>query len=312
LDKYYGGKAGIRQKLVFAHNDTQYGNILRLLPTSTSPLLLPSNTHKQLIVIDFEYASANLPGLEFANHFTEWCYNYHDPVYPYICNSMNYPTVEEQKRFIRSYVNHRPQFNPRASATPKLSNADGIGGVGSISAFVLDSRTPVDATYAEEESRREREAEKEVEGLIKDTRIWRIANSAQWVAWGIVQAKVPELDALSATPPIVASTGTEIGGNEKAELSSDLFSPEAQTLQQAHDHNKSPEGLISEALLSTSSLSPAEIGEVEAEAGDDEFDYLGYAQDRAMFFWGDILSLGIVEKSELPEGLLERVKIVEY
>jgi thiamine kinase-like enzyme len=32
-------------------------------------LLLPANEHKQLIVIDFEYASANPPALEFANHF---------------------------------------------------------------------------------------------------------------------------------------------------------------------------------------------------------------------------------------------------
>lgn len=48
---------------------TQYGNLLRLEPSGESPLLLPVNEHKQLIVIDFEYASANLPGLEFANHF---------------------------------------------------------------------------------------------------------------------------------------------------------------------------------------------------------------------------------------------------
>jgi len=56
------------------------------------------------------------------------------------------------------------------------------------------------------------------------------------------------------------------------------------------------------------------IKEAEAEAGDeeDEFDYLGYAQDRAMFFWGDVLSLGIVKKEELPETLLKRVKTVEY
>lgn len=32
-------------------------------------MLLPANEHKQLVVIDFEYASANVPGLEFANHF---------------------------------------------------------------------------------------------------------------------------------------------------------------------------------------------------------------------------------------------------
>jgi thiamine kinase-like enzyme len=48
---------------------TQYGNILRMAPEGESPLLLPANQHKQLVVIDFEYANANLPGLEFANHF---------------------------------------------------------------------------------------------------------------------------------------------------------------------------------------------------------------------------------------------------
>jgi choline kinase len=38
-------------------------------PKGESPLLLPANEHKQLVVIDFEYASANTPGFEFANHF---------------------------------------------------------------------------------------------------------------------------------------------------------------------------------------------------------------------------------------------------
>jgi choline kinase len=40
-----------------------------MTPEGESPLMLPANEHKQLIVIDFEYANANLPGLEFANHF---------------------------------------------------------------------------------------------------------------------------------------------------------------------------------------------------------------------------------------------------
>lgn len=48
---------------------TQYGNILRMKPEGESPLLLPANQHKQLVVIDFEYSNANVPGLEFANHF---------------------------------------------------------------------------------------------------------------------------------------------------------------------------------------------------------------------------------------------------
>jgi choline kinase len=82
----YGGQQKLNERLVFAHNDVslrnkakiailtccsqaQYGNILRLEPAGESPLLLPANEHKQLVVIDFEYANANLPGLEFANHF---------------------------------------------------------------------------------------------------------------------------------------------------------------------------------------------------------------------------------------------------
>ena len=86
LEGVYGGSAALRQQLVFAHNDvslssrlfymimltdrqTQYGNLLRLEPKGESPLLHPANEHKQLVVIDFEYASANTRGLEFANHF---------------------------------------------------------------------------------------------------------------------------------------------------------------------------------------------------------------------------------------------------
>ena len=90
LKEQYGGSERLREQLVFAHNDvgilvfasqmfapivadtlyqTQYGNILRMEPPGESPLLLPANKHKQLIVIDFEYANANTVGLEFANHF---------------------------------------------------------------------------------------------------------------------------------------------------------------------------------------------------------------------------------------------------
>lgn len=87
LEKLYGDPAAVQRDLVFAHNDvsrpfteitelpdtdymqTQYGNLLRMEPKGESPLLIPANEHKQLVVIDFEYANANVPGLEFANHF---------------------------------------------------------------------------------------------------------------------------------------------------------------------------------------------------------------------------------------------------
>jgi thiamine kinase-like enzyme len=62
---------GTQYRVQDANNisQTQYGNLLRMEPATQSPLLLPANEHKQLVVIDFEYSSANTPGLEFANHF---------------------------------------------------------------------------------------------------------------------------------------------------------------------------------------------------------------------------------------------------
>jgi choline kinase len=54
------------------------------------------------------------------------------------------------------------------------------------------------------------------------------------------------------------------------------------------------------------------VVEAQAEEGEEEFDYLGYAQERAWFFWGDVVSLGLVTKEELPVGLRERLKVLDY
>jgi len=327
LNEYYRTRGGVKRRLVFAHNDvcsfpplvcptnpsqTQYGNILRLIPEppssgqAPSPLLLPQNSHKQLVVIDFEYASANPVGLEFANHFTEWCYNYHDPTKPWGCDTNRYPTLEEQRRFVRSYINHRPQFNPRASATPKMAAMDGLA-KGSISEFLLDSRTPGGSSgvsegysYAEEEARREKETEKQIDELLKETRMWRIANSAQWVAWGIVQAKVPELDEEPNPEPILENCTTTASPGPIEFTCSPL----------SNGIDKRPEGLRAEALLSHDNLNAKETEGLEEE--EDAFDYLGYAQERALFFWGDVVGLGLLGKENLPAGLGERLKSVEY
>lgn len=292
----YGGPAGIRQKLVFAHNDTQYGNLLRLEPSGESPLLLPANEHKQLIVIDFEYASANIPGLEFANHFTEWCYDYHSSK-PFALNANRYPTPEEQHRFLKAYLQHRPPNQTRPSMSP-LSGA-GHGPTSSISTFMLDSRAPM--AQIEEEKRQDEAVESEIEKLVTETRLWRIANSAQWVAWGIVQAKVPGMDeALEAQKNSSPNSEDTIIRIPQAHLDSGPICQEVGEF--AQDVNeKRPE-------------SRGEVGEErhEEEEEEDGFDYLGYAQERAMFFWGDILQHGIVKREDLPEELLSKVKVVEY
>ncbi|RDL41074.1 uncharacterized protein BP5553_01053 [Venustampulla echinocandica] len=347
LDEYYKAKGDVRYHLVFSHNDTQYGNILRLIPPSPSeptsdgtlpppsPLLLPQNHHKQLTIIDFEYASANTPGLEFANHFTEWCYNYHDPDRPWACNTDRYPTLEQQRRFIRSYVNHRPQFNPRASETPKLLPIDKTTAAmrGGVNEFLLDSRSPPGGSssnlglkgdevrppggfssssslnlkleesmfYAEEEKRREADIELKVARLLEETHIWRVANSAMWVAWGIVQAKVPGLDGdadansepSSREQSPLPTKGTSSGKNEEGD-------------------GKAADLAAEDPLNGKHVEEPEKCEDSEGDGEEDHFDYLAYAQDRALFFWGDIVALGIVKAEDLPEELARRLKTVEY
>ncbi|GAM90824.1 hypothetical protein ANO11243_088690 [Dothideomycetidae sp. 11243] len=270
LEDQLGGIKALKDQMVFAHNDTQYGNILRLLPSSTSPLLLPANSHKQLVVIDFEYANANTPGFEFANHFSEWCYNYHDESAPWRCSHNLYPSPEEQDRAIRAYVRHRPDFNV---TTPQMTPVDQRppGPTQSISNFMLDARTPSSATtepspkdpYAAQE-------DAQVAALMHHTRLWRMAASAQWVAWGIVQAKLP---------------GMPTFGDED-EVEAKPVSPSAGPVKDGNDE--------------------------ETPAEDEEFDYLAYARDRAMLFWGDALALGIVAEKDLPERVKADVKMLKY
>lgn len=251
----------------------------------------PVNNHKTLTVIDFEYANPNTRGLEFANHFTEWCYNYHDPAHSHVCNTSAYPTIEEQTRFLKAYVQHRPSFsrpNTPGPVTPGFGPAD--RSTSSISAFMLDARTPGGLSgpgpdlekVAEKE---EREIEAEVLQLLKETRLWRMANSAQWVAWGIVQAKVEGLPDETPVP-------------EEADAESDPLQPEQEAMKE------DLEGKRPDSMARPEEIEPAEDGE-------DEFDYLAYSHERALFFWGDALQLGMVKPEELPPALLQRVKKVE-
>lgn len=191
-------------------------------------------------------------------------YNYHDTARPWGCNSERYPSPDQQRRFLKAYLDHRPQL-ARAGSTPQMQPADGQTNSGtttpslnptasssSIVDFMLDARVPT-GEYTAAERAREEQRDQQVRELMEETRLWRAANSAMWVAWGIVQAKVPGLDA-------------EDGESHEAEE------------------------------------------DMEA----DEFDYLSYAQERAMFFWGDIVGLGLVKAEELPETLRANLKLVEY
>lgn len=305
LESQYESKRDMRDQLIFAHNDAQYGNILRLKPAGESPLLLPANTHRQLVVIDFEYANANVPGLEFANHFTEWCYNYHDAKKPYAFHPNRYPTPEDQDRFLRAYIRHRPQYN---ISTPKMgptqvansnqpqynSEVANRRPTSSISSYILDARTPstaqVPQKYDHDGGAKDAE-DRQVERFMHETRIWRLANTAMWVAWGLVQAKVPGMPEFDSSPADKDNpTGEDEAHRdlgERAEEYRELAEKQEQAAAEQTDHT-------------------------EAAEAEEEFDYLGYAQQRAMFFWADAIQMGLAKAEELPEELRSKVKTVPY
>ncbi|GAA5800996.1 kinase-like domain-containing protein [Helicostylum pulchrum] len=99
----------IHSPVVFAHNDTQYGNVLQL-----------ENTN-ELVVVDFEYAGYNPRGYDLSNHFCEWAYDYHSDQ-PASMDMKKYPTHDEQIRFLKAYLETPSKFdNPdiNDSVTPE-------------------------------------------------------------------------------------------------------------------------------------------------------------------------------------------------
>ncbi|KAF8078286.1 choline kinase, cytoplasm [Lyophyllum atratum] len=131
---------------VFAHNDTQYGNLLRL----QRPKDLVDE-HRQLIVVDFEYASPNPASFDIANHFHEWTANYHSST-PHLLDPSRYPTKEERRNFYVAYLGH----TAISGEYPTLDDA---------------------------------EQELQLENLDKQIRYWSPSSHAMWAIWGLVQAR---------------------------------------------------------------------------------------------------------------------------
>lgn len=155
----------------------------------------------------------------------------------------------------------------------------------------LDSNSELSIPDIEAEQLGEQSTEAVIQQLMHEARLWRLANSAQWVAWGIVQAKVPRMEREMAAAEQKQHGDVSTNGSAK-----ELGAP----------GNGKKDVETTETLSDTSS----DAGYEE----DDEFDYLAYAQERALFFWADALSLGFIDEKDLPAGMLEAVKsrIVNY
>lgn len=171
---------------------------------------------------------------------------------------------------------------------------------------MLDSRAPPGEKYSEQEAQRERQTEDEARRLMAETKLWRLANSAMWFAWGIVQAHVPGLPDFDAEDKRANANPNETA----AELESATTEMRAQA-----EAEEKQAGIVSqeEAGESDDTKSRAEKdADIYKSQDEEEFDYLAYAQDRAMFLWGDAVRLGMIKAEELPEETRQRIKTVEY
>uniref|UniRef100_A0A453E859 Choline kinase N-terminal domain-containing protein n=3 Tax=Triticinae TaxID=1648030 RepID=A0A453E859_AEGTS len=83
--------SGVDQRVVFCHNDLQYGNIMIYEET------------RQVTLIDYEYASFNPVAFDIANHFCEMAADYHSDT-PHVMDFTKYPDVDEQRRFLEAYL----------------------------------------------------------------------------------------------------------------------------------------------------------------------------------------------------------------
>ncbi|BGP37335.1 hypothetical protein JCM10450v2_001242 [Rhodotorula kratochvilovae] len=158
-------RAAGRSKRVFAHNDTQYGNLLLMTPTEGGPAAeeeleraarREGGAHRRLIVVDFEYAGANPRAFDIANHFCEWQADYHHPSLSHSLSAHQpYPTAAERARFLRAYIGGDGGFDGPAGSEGPGNGRD-------------DAR---------------------VERLEEEVRLWQPSSHALWAVWGVVQAK---------------------------------------------------------------------------------------------------------------------------
>ncbi|KAG9074245.1 hypothetical protein FRC06_010815 [Ceratobasidium sp. 370] len=179
-----------RSEMVFAHNDAQYGNLLRWnKPPTGKP------DHHRIIVVDFEYAAPNPAAFDIANHFHEWMADYHSPDASHVLTRSRYPTRGERWNFYRGYLGSptlggpltaspapTPQssFNANSSAFAKSSASSQSG--------VNGTHTPKLSSGSVGTSVGPIEAEEFMDTLDAQVYAWSPASHAMWTIWGIVQA----------------------------------------------------------------------------------------------------------------------------
>ncbi|KAJ2714393.1 hypothetical protein H4R19_001753 [Coemansia spiralis] len=155
-----GGKSPV----VFAHDDLQYGNILRLRDTG------------ELVVVDFEYAGYNYRGFDIANHFCEWMADYHGPI-PHLLDEARYPTAAQRECFLRTYVKAKAFLDANMKAEAGLVESDAVHAIRLRAVNLNEDRLSA-----------------EVAALEREVAPFVAASHLHWGIWGLLQACSSEID----------------------------------------------------------------------------------------------------------------------
>ncbi|KAJ2868137.1 hypothetical protein GGI22_000901 [Coemansia erecta] len=145
--------------IVFAHNDMQNNNILRLDRTGA------------LVIIDFEYAGFNYRGYDIANHLCTWMANYEPSSRFYYLDPTQYPTVEQRRGFMETYV-----------YTKEFINANLMAGASVVESGLTQPAEELSTINLSKDRIRE-----EVEALDREVAFFVPASQLQWGVWGLLQ-----------------------------------------------------------------------------------------------------------------------------
>lgn len=255
---------------------------------SASPATVPIVTDinfpydTRLTVIDFEYAGANLPAYDIANHFSEWMYDYHDAERSCVTDESRFPTRAERINLLNSYVKYVPGAN-----TPSL---------GPMNKLNLRSPKLGPKTGPHTVEMSPQDLPPRVARLYNETIMWRGACSLFWALWGILSkgAIVEKKTAPGKTrefgPNGDEYTFRELADDEMCESSgaagvTGAATPAGTTIEEDAD------------------LAPGQDSSI-----DDDFNHLAYSNGKIALALGDLLQFGLLALDEIPPHLQAGIK----
>jgi choline kinase len=250
----------------------------------------------RLTVIDFEYAGANPPAYDIANHFCEWMYDYHHPERSYATDEHKFPTLEERINLLNSYVKYVP-----GSTTPHLGPTAATAATGSVPVTAGSVNTTTTTTTTTTSSSGSgsglsgrshsvvslsvAELPHQVIRLYNETVYWRSVSCIFWILWAIINRG--GISSLTKTEEGNQSEGDvkfEYGPNGELYKITNSDTPDAST--------GSDEEFIQPTL-------------------DDEFDHLKYALGKAGVLVGDMLQFGILKEDNIEDEKKTDIKYID-